>query len=282
MKKLILISSLFTLTSSLAASPLCNAEVCPQNQNALIWENDRFGVYLYGPGNHHCWSGVDVFNKSIPGSAAIAWSKDPKLTDFFKHPNFHDNRGEGMDNYTMGAGRGVGAVALWADGEWKTYGPWEKSEIIHTGDDYVEFKLVYPAFSALGKMTYHITLKNGENFYRNDVSFEYPNRFRPEWRVGPGLDLEPKRDHKGSIGEEPWYVSLYEDAKGKDGSSMSAILVKNDSDVETLTDMQNCRVLGFKQANFTYYAGASWSGEGVYTDAKKWHDAVRDFCYNLK
>lgn len=286
MKKLILISSLFTLTSSLAASPLCNAEVCPQNQNALIWENDRFGAYLYGPGNHHCWSGVDVFNKSIPGSAAIAWSKDPDLTDFFKHPNFHDNRGEGMDNYTMGAGRGVGAVALWADGEWKTYGSWEKFEIIHTGDDYVEFKLVYPSFSALGKMTYHITLKKGDDFFRNDVSFEYPNRFRADWRVGPGLDLEPKRGHKGDLAEEPGMVSVYEDTKdvdgenkafGPEGSSMSAIFVRVGSDVEKLTDMQQCRVLGFKQANFTYYAGCSWSLAKLDVSASpaKWHEHVR-------
>ena len=69
---------------------------------------------------------------------------------------------------------------------------------------------------------------------------------------------------------------------GPEGSSMSAIFVSVGSDVEKLTDMQQCRVLGFKQANFTYFAGASWSEKGGFTDAKKWHDAVRDFCYNLK
>ena len=273
------------LLAVMATHPVCNAAVCPLNQNAMIWENDRFGAYLYGPGNYHHWNGVDVFNKSIPGSAAIAWSKDPNLTDFFKHPNFHDNRGEGMDNYTMGASRGVGGVAVYGDGEWKTYGPWEKREIIHTGDDYVEFKLVYPACSTLGRMTYHITMKRGERFFRNDVSFEFAKRMRGDFRVGPGLDLDPKRDHKGSLVEEPGLVSLFEDAKGKngtEGSTMEAIVVADPSAVEVLTDRQNCRILAFKTAKFTYWAGAAWSLAGEVTTAEAWHEIVRNFQKGLK
>ena len=269
----------------MATNPVCNAAVCPMNQNAMIWENDRFGAYLYGPGNYHHWSGVDVFNKSIPGSAAIAWSQDPNLTDIFKHPNFHDNRGEGMDNYTMGASRGVGGVAVYGDGEWKTYGPWEKYEIIHTGDDYVELELVFPACSTLGKMTYRITLKRGERFFRNDVSFEFAERMRGDFRVGPGLDLEPKRGHKGSLVEGPGFVSLFEDAKGKDGaegSAMEAIVVADPSAVEVLTDRQNCRVLAFKTAKFTYWAGSAWSLAGEVTTAGAWHDIVRNFQKGLK
>ena len=269
----------------MATHPVCNAAVCPLNQNAMIWENDRFGAYLYGPGNYHHWNGVDVFNKSIPGSAAIAWSQDPALTKFHKHPNFHDNRGEGMDNYTMGASRGVGGVAVYGDGEWKTYGPWEKREIIHTGDDYVEFKLVYPACSTLGRMTYHITMKRGERFFRNDVSFEFAKRMRGDFRVGPGLDLDPKRDHKGSLVEEPGLVSLFEDAKGKngtEGSTMEAIVVADPSAVEVLTDRQNCRILAFKTAKFTYWAGAAWSLAGEVTTAEAWHEIVRNFQKGLK
>ena len=277
--------SAILLAAVMTTNPVCNAAVCPMNQNAMIWENDRFGAYLYGPGNYHHWSGVDVFNKSIPGSAAIAWSQDPNLTDFFKHPNFHDTRGEGMDNYTMGASRGVGGVAVYGDGEWKTYGPWEKYEIIHTGDDYVELELVYPACSTLGKMTYRITLKRGERFFRNDVSFEFAERMRGDFRVGPGLDLEPKRGHKGSLVEGPGFVSLFEDAKGKDGaegSAMEAIVVADPSAVEVLTDRQNCRVLAFKTAKFTYWAGSAWSLAGEVTTAGAWHDIVRNFQKGLK
>lgn len=181
-----------------------------------------------------------------------------------------------MDNYTMGASRGVGGVALFADGEWKTYPDWETSRIIHTGPDYCEFELVYPAFSAAGRMTYHITLKRGERFFRNDVSFE---RMPKDFVAGPGIDLEPRRDHKGSLFESAGVVSLFEDPKGRDGnegSTMSAIFVRPGEKIETLTDHMNCRVLGFRgKAKFTYWAGASWSTAGEMISAEQWHEHVR-------
>ena len=86
---------------------------------------------------------------------------------------------------------GVGGVAVYGDGEWKTYGPWEKYEIIHTGDDYLEFELVYPACCALGKMTYHITMRKGDDFFRNDVSFECPGAMGKDWIVRPEIKEDP-------------------------------------------------------------------------------------------
>lgn len=267
------------MTGALLLAAICNAAVCAPNQNALVWENDRFGAYAYGPGNYHAWSGIDVFNKSTEKSVCIAWSSDPDTADFHKHPNLHDNRGEGMDNYAMGAGRGVGAVAVFADGEWKTYPSWETSRVIHTGDDYLEFELTYPAFSAAGKMTYHVTLRRGERFFRNDVSFE---RMPEGFLAGPGLDLDPKRGHAGDVREAAGAVSLFEKAKGEDGSTMEAVFVAPGAEVVPMTDGQNCRVLAFKgRKRFTYWAGAGWSHAGDIKDAAAWHKAVDEFRSSL-
>lgn len=258
----------------------CNAEVCSERENDFVWENDKFGMRAYGPGEHHKWSGLDVFNKSNPSNVCIRWTRDPLFNRHDVRPNFHQNMGEGMDNYTMGAARGVGGVAIFADGEWKTYPDWESCRVLHVGDDYLEFELVYPACCSAGKMTYHITLKRGERFFRNDVSFEKP--FARGFRVGPGIDLEAKRDHHGSLVEDGarGLVSLFEDPKGengRDGSTMEAIFVARGSDCEMMTDNLNCRVLAFKTNAFTYWAGASWSGAGEITDARTWHECVKAF-----
>lgn len=251
---------------------VCACDVCPERQNDFVWENDKFGMRAYGPGEYHKWSGLDVFNKNTSSNVCLTWCHR------LDKGNFHENRGFGMDNYTMGASRGVGGIAMFADGEWKTYPDWETSRIIHAGDDYLEFELVYPAFSAAGKMTYHITLKRGERFFRNDVSFE---RMPENFFVGPGMDLEPKRDHHGDVQEDPGFVSIFEDPKGengKDGSTMSAVFVSDPATVTNLTDHQNCRVLAFRgQKNFTYWAGASWSLAGEVTTAEAWHATVRNF-----
>ena len=261
-----ILSLLVLLAFSANAETTCNCAVCPERANDLVWENDKFGMRAYGPGEYHRWSGFDVFNKNTASNVCIRWMRDSKYNRNDVFPNFHQNLGEGMDNYTMGASRGVGGIAMFADGEWKTYPDWETSRILHTGDDYLEFEIVYPAFSAAGKMTCHITLKRGERFFRNDVSFE---RMPGDFLVGPGIDLDPKRDHKGCLVEEPGMVSLFEDPKGengKDGSTMEAIFVADSSQVTPMTDHMNCRVLAFRgKKNFTYWAGASWSLAGEIT-----------------
>ena len=260
------------------AYPVCNARVCPERQNDFVWENDKFGMRAYGPGEWHKWSGLDVFNKNTASNVCIRWCSrvDPRR-------NFHANEGEGMDNYTMGASRGVGGVALFADGEWKTYPDWESCRILHTGPDYCSFELVYPAFSAAGRMTYRITLRRGERFFRNDVTFE---RMPKGFFAGPGLDLEPSRDHKGSVVEDAaaGFVSLFEDPKGKDGadgSTMSAVVVRPGEAVRFMTDHMNCRVVAFDKPSFTYFAGASWSLAGEITTAEAWHRHVREFASGL-
>ena len=271
MRKLILLHSSFIILNS-AFAGVCACAVCPERENDFVWENDKFGMRAYGPGEYHKWSGLDVFNKNTSENVCLGWCR--RLIG----GNFHQNRGQGMDNYTMGASRGVGGVAMFADGEWKTYPNWETSRVIRTGDDYLEFELVYPAFSAAGKMTYRITLRRGERFFRNDVSFE---RMPADFFAGPGIDLEPKRDHKGDLFEAPGVVSLFEEPKGadgRDGSTMAAIFVAPGAEVEPMTDHLNCRVLAFRgQKNFTYWAGASWSLAGEITSPAQWQREVLGF-----
>lgn len=255
--------------------PVCNAVVCPERAQDMVWENDKLGMRAYGPGEYHRWSGFDVFNKNCVSNVCIQWMRDRCFNRHDVTPNFHQNLGQGMDNYTMGASRGVGGIALFGDGEWKTYPNWESSRVLHVGPDYCEFEITYPAFSAAGRMTCHITLKRGERFFRNDVMFE---RMPDDFIAGPGMDLEPRRDHKGSLAESEGVVSLFEDPKGPggiDGSTMSALFVAKDEKTEDLTDNLNCRVLGFRgRRSFTYWAGASWSLAGEILTAEQWHSHV--------
>ena len=254
--------------------PVCDASVCPERQNDFVWENDKFGMRAYGPGEYHKWSGWDVFNKAADAEATCGYV----LHNPGKCGKWHDTPYKGViDNYTMCASRGVGGIALWGDGEWKTYPDWESSKVIHTGDDYCEFELVYPAFSAAGKMTCHVTLKRGERFFRCDVRFEHPGRFRKDFLAGPGIDLEPNRGHKGVVVEEDGLVSLFEDEKDANGSTMEAVFVAPGEAVEVMTDHMNCRVLAFNRPNFTYWAGATWSKAGEITTPQGWIEAVRRF-----
>ena len=265
------IASLILAAAVPAGPSICNVEVCPERENDCAWENDKFGMRAYGPGEYHKWSGFDVFNKGKDAVSVASMLHHPRACG-----DWHNVPWKGvLDNYTMGPSRGVGGIAMFADGEWKTFPDWESFKEIHKGPDFCEFEIVYPAFSAAGKMTCHITLKAGERFFRNDVSFE---RMPKGFVAGPGLDLEPKRDHKGDLVTEDGLVSLFEDPKGANGSTMAAVFTFPGEKVETLTDPNNCRVFGFRgQKSFTYWAGASWSLAGEITTPEAWHKEVRRY-----
>ena len=261
------------MIAALFLAAICNAEVCPERQNDFCWENDKVGFRAYGPGEHHKWSGFDVFNKATNAETTCAYV----LHNHDKCGNWHETPFKGvLDNYTMGASRGVGGVAMFADGEWKTFPNWESCRVITNCDERCEFELVYPAFSAAGKMTCHITLEKGSRFFRNDVSFE--KGMRDFW-VGPGLDLEPKRGHHGRgdehcLGDYTW-VSRFEDEKNEvEGSTATAIMLPFDDSARLMTDNQNCRVIAVNAQNFTYYAGAAWSKAGEIKNHFGWREEL--------
>ena len=261
-----------------SAQAVCQCGVAPERENDFFWENDKFGMRAYGPGNYHVWSGFDLFNK-MPGASSTCGHilRNPSACG-----SWHVNPYGGViDNYTMGASRGLGGVALYGDGEWKTYPTWERSEIVSNTADICEFRLVYPSFSALGRMTCHITLRRGERFFRNHVTFEFPNR-HVEFRLGPGLDIDPRRGHGGDLREDAslGVVSLFEaDRGGADGSTMTAVFMdpREGHEVELMTDHLNCRVLAVRRTSFSYWAGAAWSKAGEIVTAGQWHGVVMSF-----
>ncbi|MGN0853976.1 MAG: DUF4861 family protein [Kiritimatiellia bacterium] len=255
----------------------CACGVAEKRENDFFWENDKFGMRAYGPGEFHKWSGLDVFNKMADAEGSVK----ELLAAPSARGNWHKTPWKGiLDNYTIGASRGCGAVALWGDGEWKTYPDWETCEIVTNTPDRVEFRLTYPAFSCLGRMTYHITLARGARFFRNTVTFE--KDWRTGFALGPGLDLEPARGHTGVVWEDTalGVVALFEDPKNADeGSTATAILLDpaDAAGVELKTDHLNCRVLALGKSTFTYYAGAAWSKAGEITTAEQWRDCIMNF-----
>lgn len=265
---------------SIVLASACLCGVAPERDNDFFWENDKVGFRAYGPGDWHVWSGIDVFNKGHAGNEVVKLLRGKGSCGAWHNLATLKGGVRTFDNYTIGASRGVGGVALYGDGEWKTYPNWETCEVLRNDGDCVQFRLVYPAFSSAGKMTYLVTMRRGERFFRNDVSFE---RMPKGFFAGPGLDVDPSRQHKGVLKEEPGLVSLFEDekfdAKGNaEGSTMAALLVEDSSQVTPMRDHMNCRVLAFEGCkSFTYWAGACWSGAGEITTPGQWLEHVKKF-----
>ncbi len=260
-------------SSLLIASALCG--VVPERDDDFFWENELFGMRAYGPGDRHCWSGFDVFNK-LHGAGSVG----DLLREHDKRGNWHTTPSDGiLDNYVVGAGRGVGAIAVRGDGEWKTYGNWRDARIIAQGGDFCEFELVYPAFSALGEMTYRIKLEKNSRFFSNTVSFE--NELPDGFCAGPGLDVNPARNHDGTLWRDSrsGAAALFETERGAtEGVTATGIFIDpaDAANVKIETDAQGCLVLSLRKRSFTYWAGAAWSNAGDIESFDAWLECLKN------
>ena len=264
-------------------SVVCWAKHVPERKDDFAWENDKFGARTYGPalmqprpkGENLVSSGIDIFNKCVP------YPVFPKWLYGKGEGSYHNNHGEGMDAYLIGKSRGVGGIGQFKNGEWFHSLNWSESKTIMTGPVRTEFELVYDTWGKMGKETRRVSLDRGQNFAKFTVAFSGHDA---ETLVGPGLDLNAKRNHDGDVkfSLARGFVSNFEPvAKPEDGHIATAIMLDSSSvPVKIATDDLDCVYLLAKipeKGSLTYWAGASWSLAGEHTDAEKWHNTVADF-----
>lgn len=270
---------------SLLLSTICLCGEAPERANDFFWENDRVGFRAYGPGDVHKWSGIDVFNKSVSTNIVVHWLREPG-----RHGNWHLNHGQGMDNYAVGPGRGVGGVALRKDGMWlPDYGNWVAYRVITNSDEGCEFELDYK-LPIGGTMTLGISLLPGDSLFGEQVklSKDVPTE---GLEVGIGLDLSEKREHVGDlfVDEKEGVISLFEkphNRPGEEGSMMSGIRCYAPRESMRVVDgPEDSKLimtgpLGKEDAGrgvLAVFAGADWTEAGRFKTAKEWHDMVRSF-----
>src|SRR5690606_8742218 len=102
----------------------------PDRLGDLLWENDRVAHRIYGPAlearEAPSGSGVDVWAKRV---------RYPYMDRQLRFPNYHVDRGEGLDYYDVGRGRGAGGLGVWYDNKLWTSRNFSTYRIEATGGD---------------------------------------------------------------------------------------------------------------------------------------------------
>ena len=269
-------------------STVCWCDYVPERLDDYVWENDCFGCRAYGPaiaeppprGQSLVSSGIDVFCKSVTHPVLDSWLRYvPKGVR-----SYHDNRGEGMDGYIVGRGRGCGGIgARGRDGKWMHSANWSKARTIRRGPVRCEFELEYDGWGGLGREIRHVVLDRGQSFAKMTAKFENP---AAEVLVGPGLDMSAQRGHGGDSRHslEDGWVSLFEKPRGRDGSTMTAVVLDRGASAETVAmDDDQCMCLlvspKARPGGLVYYAGANWTEQGRFKSADEWHAHVRELVF---
>ena len=109
----------------------------------MAWESDRIAHRMYHqdliPAEGTVSSGVDVWVKSTRALVINKW---------YKNGDYHNDHGEGLDDYRVGRSRGCGGLGIWDGHTYYVSSNYSSARIITTGPVRSEFELTYDAWEA--------------------------------------------------------------------------------------------------------------------------------------
>lgn len=271
------------------AKNLCYSRFVPERTDDYTWENDKVAFRVFGPNAQYraenglpeptLSSGVDAWLKKVEYPIINKWYK--KYTE--KTGSYHEDTGEGLDNFHVGTSRGVGGIAVKDNGEYYLSKNYTKWRTITTGPLRTSFYLEYANWDANGKTIKEskvISLDLGNNFSKFSTNIEGTDL------ISAGLTLHEKDGQVTSNSKNGW-VNYWQ--PHKDSELGTAIIASKKTfadfekyDVET-KDLSNAYAhLKVKDNKVVYYAGFTWKKSKQFSTKKEWENYLNMFskCIN--
>lgn len=249
------------LTPPADQTPRAVARFAPDRFDDILWENDKVAHRIYGPAlqlrEPPSGSGIDVWAKRV---------RYPYMDRQLKFPSYHVDRGEGLDYYDVGRGRGAGGLGIWYENKLWTSRNFTKYEILKTGGDEAKFTVDYKPWpvDVTRKVweTRTFSLPLGSNFTRMVSTLQSDSK--EPLIVGIGINKRKSPNGSGFVTKDAkaGRLSFWEPDDGVHGSIGISIAV-DPAMVEGVTeDAENylilLRVMPGKP--FVYYMGSAWDG----------------------
>ncbi|MFD1616286.1 DUF4861 family protein [Gelatiniphilus marinus] len=266
------------------APELCYSRFVPERTDDYAWENNKVAFRVFGPtaqkmvednvAGGTLSSGIDAWLKRVEHPIINNWYKKEIETD----GTYHEDTGEGLDNFHVGVSRGVGGIAVKVDSTYyfsKNYTKWRS---ITTGPLRTSFYLEYENWDAAGntiKESKIISLDLGSNFSKFTTHIEGTNT------IAAGLTLHEKDGDVIANGTDNW-VSYWQ--PHADSELGTAIIAPKDYfvgfenyNVET-KDLSNAYAhLKVTDNKTVYYAGFTWKKSGQFNSNLEWQKHLSDF-----
>jgi rhamnogalacturonyl hydrolase YesR len=252
-------------------TPRAVARFAPDRFDDILWENDKVAHRIYGPAlqlrEPPSGSGIDVWAKRV---------RYPYMDRQLKFPSYHVDRGEGLDYYDVGRGRGAGGLGIWYENKLWTSRNFVKYEILKTGGDEAKFTVDYRPWpvDVTRKVweTRTFSLPLGSNFTRM-VSTLQSDTTEP-LIVGIGINKRKGANGSGFVTKDAkaGRLSFWEPDDGVHGSIGISIAV-DPAMVEGVTeDAENYLILLRVTPGkpFVYYMGSAWDGGLDFHSREAW------------
>lgn len=263
---------------------ICIAQLRPDKQDDLTWENDHGGYRLYGPAYHAGGGpvrGYDIWTKSVSYPVLAS-----RYENDHKGISYHVDHGDGMDPYTVGPTLGAGLNALLApDGDLVMPRGYKTAEILDNGPLRLVARVVTDSM-AVGNDTVvetrTITLDRGA--WLNKTSVNYAGLSAPA-TIATGIVVHAESPETYRINRDArcvTYDDLTDDPHAGNGTIYIGVSTPAADTLmyKPLTPPAGPaigHVLALSSidpdSTFTYYWGAGWSKGGIINSAQ-WDSLV--------
>jgi len=250
---------------------------CPDRDYDLAWENDLVAFRVYGlqPSPNDGLSGVDAWHKRISYPIVDKWYRGN-----LEGISYHQDHGEGCDQYHVGKTRGVGGVGIWKNNEILRSGLYESWEVISLTQTTLKFKLTY-SWNIDGERiveTRVITLENGSQLYAAESHFTKNGFPVSDIEIAVGLSTQNGIAEVTINKEKGWMSAWHPLGDGQGMIGVGAIV-----DTGALQDMLDQRSERKDDSNLIavvkpdvngcvrWKAGFAWEKAGVITTKADWN-----------
>lgn len=260
-------------------SPKVFGRYVPERKDDFAWENDKIAFRMYGKaleGTNENAYGIDVWAKRTDKMI---------LNEWYKSGDYHADRGDGLDYYSVGFTLGAGDIAPIVDDKIVFPNNYRNWKIIDNGPLRFTFQLDYEAWDVSGtqvKVSKQFSLDAGSQLNRVAATFS----FKKDDGALPVVVGIVKRKEQGAIVspmDNKGVVGYWEPAHGKDGIlGIGTIML--DPQSKTMDTDSHVQQLAVAKDGKTvvYYTGAAWNKAGTITSAEEWFSYLNRFQSSLK
>lgn len=266
----------------------CYSRFVPERTDDYAWENNRVAFRTFGP------TAQKMKEDNIPGgtltSGIDAWLKKveyPIINKWYKKTvygkgNYHEDTGEGLDNFHVGTSRGVGGVSVRSDSTYyfsKNFVSWKT---ITNGPIRTSFVLKYADWDANGNKieeVKRISLDLGSNLSRFEISVSGTDT------LSAGLTLHENDGRVTANMDEAW-LSYWQPHDGSELGTGIVVptntMIGYENYISPKKDLSNLYA-HIKTTNnkALYYAGFGWKESGQYETKEAWENYLSGFAQKI-
>ena len=266
----------------------CYSRFVPERTDDYAWENNKVAFRTYGPVAQKMvedkikggtlTSGIDAWLKRVEYPVINKW--------YEKYTNgtgtYHKDTGEGLDNFHVGASRGIGGVAVKIDTTYyysKNFISWKT---ITTGPIRTSFILTYDDWDAAGnKITEvkHISLDYGSFLSKFVISVTGTKE------LSTGITLHNNDGKTEGNLKEGWidYWQPLDDSEIGTGIVFPKnSMISFEKYVVANKDLCNLYAkVKVKDNKVTYYTGFGWKKQGEFTTKEAWEKYLGQFANKI-